>query len=78
MQRITIIRLWYTLHGRALVSLFNVAAAFDAPSEGVNKIEICIEETSGIFQLRVVTDVFVQNSDGRPLDQLPAWMRFMF
>lgn len=42
------------------------------PSERVNKIEIRIEEASGIFQLRVVADVFVQNGDCGPLDQLPA------
>lgn len=44
----------------------------------MNKIEIRIEETSGIFQLRVVTDVFVQNGDCRPLDQLSAGARYIF
>lgn len=44
-------------------------------SERVNEIEICVEEAGGIFQLRVVTDVLVQNGDGRPLDQLPAGTR---
>lgn len=40
----------------------------------VNKTEICVEEASGIFQLWVVTDVFVQYGECRPLDQLPAGM----
>lgn len=65
------------MHEQALVSLFDMAVAFDTPLEGVNKIEICIEEAGGIFQLRVVTDVFVQNGDCRPLDQLPAGMTFI-
>lgn len=55
-----------------------MTVAFGTPSEGVNKIEICIEEAGGIFQLRVVTDVFVQNGDCGPLDQLPAGTRFEF
>ncbi len=38
----------------------------------VNKVEICVEEAGRIFQLRVVTDVFVQDGDCRPLDQLPV------
>lgn len=55
-----------------------MAVAFATPSEGVNEIEICIEEAGGIFQLRVVTDVFVQNGDCGPVDQLPAGMTFVF
>lgn len=40
--------------------------------ERMNKIKISIEEACGVFQLRVMTDVFVQNGHRRPLDQLSA------
>lgn len=63
---------------QVLNSFLNTGVALGIPSEGVNKIEICIEEAGGIFQLRVVTDVFVQNGDCGPLDQLPAGTRYMF
>lgn len=46
-------------------------------SERVNKIKICIEEAGRIFQLRIVTDVFIQNGERRPLDQLPAETRLV-
>lgn len=40
--------------------------------ERINKIKISIEEPCGVFQLRVMTDVFVQNGHRRPLDQPSA------
>lgn len=38
----------------------------------MDKVKICIEEAGWILQLRVVADVFVQNGERGPLDQLPA------
>ncbi len=39
---------------------------------------MCLEEAGHIVQLRAVTDVFVQNDDCRPLEQLPAGARNIF
>lgn len=36
---------------------------FGFPSERVDKVKICVKEASWIFQLWVVTDMFVQNGD---------------
>lgn len=36
---------------------------FGFPSERVDKVKIGVKEASWIFQLWVVTDVFVQNGD---------------
>ena len=67
--------LWLTQLEKVLVAFLNMSSC-TSPSEGVNKIEIRVEEAGGILQLRVVTDVLVQNGDCRPLDQLPAGTHF--
>lgn len=41
----------------------------------MNEIEVGAEESGGVFQLRVVTDVFVQNGDCGPLNQLSVGAR---
>lgn len=51
-----------------LDSFSNMDVAFGFPSKRVNKIEVCVEKASGVFHLRVVADVFIQDSNCRPLD----------
>lgn len=45
---------------------------FAFSSERVDKIKVSVDEASWIFQLRVVADVFIQDGECGPLDQLPA------
>lgn len=52
--------------------LFMFQSAMTSFLERMNKIKISIEEACGVFQLRVVTDVFVQNGHCWPLDQPSA------
>lgn len=38
----------------------------------MDKVEVRVEEAGWILQLRVMADMFVQDGQCRPLDQLPA------
>lgn len=61
---------WYMSWFLAFEGPLSVVFAFS--SERVDKIKVSVHEAGGIFQLRVVTDVLIQDGECGPLDQVPA------
>lgn len=37
-------------------------------SEGVDEVQVGVEEAGGVLELRVMADVFIQNQHSRPAD----------